>query len=283
MGYSKVMGWLVAMATLSACTMEMGEATDVAQNDDGETLGSVSQAVVDNTFAVGVIPVAFAQGRSESGMFGTTCPADSELVQFHMDDEDDETQTDWFGFFSDDSGRPWGLPQTSRRSIRPGLSGFNTTFRFCKVNGQSFRPRTTDVNDKGNFYAVLKLGQFCPNGSLEFSRHIDNEDDDPGNWFTGPIAPNVSDANTTFRFCFFRTGSAGSLMTKYPGIGINYAVFHDWDGDQPGIIAKHWRYTDDEDNRNENSTSPSGTSAATDFGAIISSGPNTLWEFGQVR
>ena len=40
----------------------------------------------------------------------------------------------------------------------------------------------------------------------------------------------ASGKNTTFRFCFFRTGTAGSLMTRYPGLGINYAVFHDWDG-----------------------------------------------------
>jgi hypothetical protein len=48
---------------------------------------------------------------------------------------------------------------------------------------------TSDVNDKQRFYAVLKLGQTCPNGSSEFSRSFDNGDDDNSNSASGPIAP----------------------------------------------------------------------------------------------
>lgn len=113
---------------------------------------------------------------------------------------------------------------------------------------------TTDVNDKARFYAVLKLGQFCPNGSTEFVRYLDNEDDNNENWQAGPIAPNVSNVNTTLVFCFFRNGSP--TMLDFPPLGVPYAVFHDFHGAQPFpyslALGKAMHYSDDEDDANQN-------------------------------
>lgn len=242
-----------------------------------------ASAVVDNTYAVGVVPVD-----------GTTCPADSQLVTIYMDDEDDDNNTDWVGYFGNDGGK-WQSPQTPFRGVREGediCSIFgctrfneNTTLRFCKVNGQKFKPLTTNVNAKSQFYAVLKLGQYCPNGSLNHSRFIDNEDDDNENWTSGPIAPNSQDHNTSLKFCFFRTGTSSNLMTSFPSLGIQYAVFHDYDDSiQPSwVISKRWHYSDNEDDDNINSSSPSGTSAAYDFGRLVGSGTNTFFEFARVK
>jgi len=237
------------------------EETPAAAEETAEVQG----AVVDNTFAVGVIPVD-----------GSTCPSDSSLVSFHMDDEDDDSMSDDF--------TPFGLPQTARRAILPpdGIPR-NVTLNFCKVNGQSFRHLTTSVNDKANFYAVLKLGQTCPNGSSEMKRHIDNEDDDNRNSPSGPIAPNQMDTNTTLRFCYFHAGT--TTMASFPSLGIKYAVFHDYDlSPQPAfVISKRWTFTDDEDDANANFSSPTGTTQANDFARIVGTGSNTMFDIARVR
>ncbi|VVJ25286.1 Uncharacterised protein [Amycolatopsis camponoti] len=53
---------------------------------------------------------------------------------------------------------------------------------FCRVNGAAFR----GITQSGSFrpYAVLKLGANCPNGSQEFSRRFDNEDDSNNNSYS---------------------------------------------------------------------------------------------------
>jgi hypothetical protein len=297
MRHLKTVVGLCTLLTAYGCAMESGGEGEGFESDasteDGENLGSVSQAAIDEKFAIGVLPVAL-NNANNSLEYSTTCPAGSPLITLNMDDEDDDPQTDWWGFFSSDYtvpnqpnalNAPWGSPTTARRAVHGKLFfPINTMFRFCKVNGNSFKPLTTDVNAKGRFYAVLKLGTTCPNGSFDFTRHIDNEDTDPATSVTGPIAPSVVGANTTLRLCFFRTGVAANLMTAFPNLGINYAVFHDFDTtDQKLFLQKHWRYTDDEDSGNANSTSPSGTSEAADFAAIISSGSNTMWDIGRVK
>jgi hypothetical protein len=230
-----------------------------------EETAEVQGAAVDNTFAVGVIPFD-----------GSTCPADSSLVTFAMDDEDDSSQSDSTVF---------ELPQTVRRPVRAPFefAHVNTGINFCKVNGQDFKHLTTSVNDKANFYAVLKLGQTCPNGSSEMSRYIDNEDDSNANKKSGPIAPNQMDTNTSFRWCYFHAGT--TTMDSFPNLGVKYAVFHDYDvSPQPGfVISKRWLYSDDEDDANENSSSPTGTTKANDFARIVGTGGNTMFDIARVR
>jgi hypothetical protein len=127
----------------------------------------------------------------------------------------------------------------------------------------------------------LKLGQFCPNGSHEFTRSIDNEDDDNETWYDGPIAPNVAYRNTTLKFCFFTSGS--STMSSFPTSSVPYAVYHDFEGAQPAQfnLSKAKHYSDDEDDRNENSLSGSDFYDA--FRLIVSDGRNTTFDLARVR
>src|SRR5687767_13452294 len=82
---------------------------------DQEDVAEAPGAAVDNTYAVGVIPVD-----------ASSCPVDSSLVTIYMDDEDDSNESDYSG---------QDHPQTARRPVSE--TDFpNTTFRFCKVNGQ---------------------------------------------------------------------------------------------------------------------------------------------------
>jgi hypothetical protein len=181
--------------------------------------------------------------------------------------------------------RPFELPQTERRAIKEPFNTltWNTTLRFCKVNGQGFKHLTTSVNDKAKFYAVLKLGQTCPNGSSEMTRYFDNEDDSNANSSSGPIAPNTMNSNTRLRFCYFHAGS--STMASFPSLGVQYAVFHDYDvSPQPSfVISKRWVYSDDEDDANENSSSPTGTTQAIDFARIVGTGANTMIDIARVK
>src|SRR5690606_19783550 len=122
-------------------TRKLADVLDEAMADTAE----VQSAAVDNTYAGGVIPID-----------GSTCPSGSSLIKIYMDDEDDENRSFATG---------WHLPQTLKDvPRRTNWSG--TNLRFCKVNGSSFRPLTTDVSKKAYFYATLKLGQYCPNGSV---------------------------------------------------------------------------------------------------------------------
>jgi hypothetical protein len=247
------------------------------------TVVSVSQqSLVDNTYAVGVIPT-----NQDGPNWGSTCPAGSEYVRIRMDDEDDDNNTFW---------NEWQLPQAGRDvttgrclsgSLGLGLwgdlgTGCNTTMGFCKVDGKKFRPITSDVNQTYQFYAVLKLGQYCPNGSIEFSRLIDNEDDDNNNSYSGPTAPNLVNGNTRLYFCMFRTGS--TKMTAFPSLGVPYAVFHDYDGIQPPwVIKKRYARSDDEDDDNATRTTPDTTSAFFDFDKIVGGSVNTMFDMARVK
>ncbi|MFB9688017.1 hypothetical protein [Amycolatopsis plumensis] len=115
------------------------------------------------TTDVGVIPAS------------RSCPAGTEAVVIRMDDEDSGNTNSRGGFIG-------AVSSTS-----------TTEFFFCRVNGTAFR----GVVQSGSFrpYAVLKLGANCPNGSQEFSRRFDNEDDSNRNSFSGNIFPNSSDSN----------------------------------------------------------------------------------------
>jgi hypothetical protein len=52
---------------------------------------------------------------------------------------------------------------------------------------------------------------------------------------------------TTLHFCFFRAASTkAETMSTFPDLGFTYAVFHDFDGAQPGwVLEKRWQYSDD--------------------------------------
>jgi hypothetical protein len=180
-----------------------------------------------------------------------SCPAGSEAIVIRMDDEDDDNRNDRGG------------------SIGSIISTNNTEFLFCRVDGQKFRPYSVP----GGFgpYAVLKLGAICPNGSSEFTRRFDNEDDDNNNFSAGNIFPNVSDSNTTLRFCLFTTGSPVQFI--FPSLGFNYHVFGNLTGPgAPGPTG--FVRTDDEDDSNNNQYSVNSAVASVAT-SVVSAGPNT--------
>ena len=184
-----------------------------------------------------------------------SCPANSEAITIYMDDEDDSNR-------NDRGGNIGAIRSTS-----------NTSFFFCRVDGAAFRA----FKPSGSVlkpYAVLKLGANCPNGSVPFSRHFDNEDNSNNNSRSGNIFPNVSTSNTTLVFCLFAPGS-GSTMTRFPDLGYSYNV---WSSvDSLGFIR-----TDDEDDNNNNTYSAS-TAIRSIAQSMVSSGPNTVMKFRVAR
>lgn len=168
-------------------------------------------------FDVGLIP------------FTRACPIGSERITIRMDDEDDDNNNSHSGF---------------NGAI---ISNSNTDLFFCRVDGRSLRAfQPSGSGTKIYPYAVLKLNTTCPNDSVEFTRRFDNEDEGNNNSHQGQIFPNVSDSNTTLKFCLFHLGRT---MTSFPSYGFGYGVFSsDLGHTQRGFI-----YTDDEDDSNNNS------------------------------
>jgi hypothetical protein len=182
-----------------------------------------------------------------------TCPGNIETIYIHMDNEDRNEQSNvsgWVGATNVDG------------------SG-NINYVFCRVPGAQFRSLAA-TNSLNSNYAVLKLDQSCPEGSVEFSRHFDNEDSYNANSYSGNIFPNVVDGNSTLSFCLFK--GDGSIAPSFPNLGFEYGVFA---ASQFSFTsARGSIYSDDEDRRNANwySADPAWKWAAT---AIISEGSDT--------
>lgn len=213
---------------------------DLSRNSEMDIYGRVSSDV-------GIIPAT------------ESCPNGQGILTIHMDDEDNNNANSRSGW------------------IGATTSTNNTTFRFCRVPGGLFRALST-TNLVQNHYAVLKLGTICPNGSVEFTRHFDNEDRNNKNSSSGGIAPNVSDSNTTLVFCLFR--SSGSTMSSFPNLGISYGVFATSTFSQ--ALRTGYAYTDDEDRNNKNSFS-ANPGWVGDAQRIITGGSNTSVNMVQVR
>lgn len=224
-------------------------ADDEITTDDLTTADKLGgQANLLGAFDIGVIPAT------------RSCPANSEAITINMDDEDRRNANSRGGW---------------QGAI---ISAGNTSFFFCRVDGQLFRPLTTQFNDTPNHYAVLKLGAECPNNSLDFARGFDNEDDNNANSSSGNIAPNVSNGNTTLRFCFFRSDAI--TMGGFPDVGFSYGVFAAANFSRR--IETGFVHTDDEDSSNANSYSADPAWAA-DAQRIITAGGNTTLNLARVR
>lgn len=270
----------IVLISLSACGLEAPEDEPTGSDGPGEAVAAISQALSQET-AVGVTPID-----------GVTCPNDGdrpgELISLYLDAEDTDT-------CSKDTG--WVLPASLVPAPFCGSSSwpYGTTLSFCKVDGTRFRPITRDPADTSNFYAVLRLGQTCPNGSTPVSKYIDIEDDSPVYWQnSGPYTPNVvSQYAAALYFCLFQhqPNTAIALMSKdangtasFPKLGTSYAVMHDFAGHQPPwVLSKKYVYEDDEDTHNHNSYTPSSGSSYVNFTRIIGGGANTTFEWAQVR
>lgn len=241
-----------------------------------------------NDDTIGVLPV-WSEGITE-------CPlgAGQEGVQIIMDDEEMPNGSDETG--SHGEGR-WLLPDDTRDRQPIPSSIHTTSLSFCRVDGSLFKPMTTS-NDPAQFYAVLKLGQRCPNGPdgvVEVVKNIDNEDSPTGAASFGSpnIGPNQvqGEANvstyTKLVFCYFRAAtSADASMSAFPDLGFPYAVFHRFSGEQPAwVIAKRWQFSDDENDQNAaDGYEPPDSPITTEFQSVIENpNNNTYFDLARVR
>jgi hypothetical protein len=200
---------------------------------------------------VGVIPY---------GLEPMFCPQgpDHESVYLKMDDEDDSACSAESGDLGE--GR-WVLPHANKYWFPTGCSTTrdHTLLRFCRarVREDAFKPLTSDPLDTAQFYAILKFGERCPEHSVEVSKLIVNEDVGTDNAPTDPSASELLYPNeivdggfgnyTRLFFCYFRSApSAAETMKEFPELGLEYGVFHDFEGAQPGwVIRKRWQFSDD--------------------------------------
>lgn len=243
---------LTSTALLSGCLA--GEDPAIEAGDGGEeAVGTAESEEIFGPYDVGVIPAT------------DYCPAGTENIKIRMDDEDSSNRNSRLGWIG------------ATRSDR------DTILVVCRVDGRLFLPLTTGT-DASRYYAVLRLGSACPNGSINFSRYFDNEDDNNKNWFTTSISspptiwPNESSRDTRLQFCLFRAGSP--TMTAFPSLAMSYGVFA-----APGFaagLASGWIHTDDEDSNNKNAyDAPS--SAIVDAQQIVTGGRDTDLRMARVR
>jgi hypothetical protein len=233
-------------------------------------VASITGALEDadfNKYAVGVMPLDQLD-----------CPVQHRAT-IYTDDEDDSNESDGTGF---------ELPQTIRRAREHNTNRRGTTWSFCKVDGRNFKSLTA-FNKPAYFYATLKMGIECPNGSWELYRSIEGEESDNQTRLSGPLAPTHKSGNILkMHFCFFHSNPA--KMTSFPVLAGNmrYAVFHDYDGAQPSHFqSKRWVYSDDEDDRTrsfaDTSMTPRDSTIINAFEQIVGHHQNSMFDIGRVR
>jgi len=258
------------------------KASDVQSHIDSviNIIPDLYWALPESLYYVGVIPET-----------GTTCD-----VTFTMDCEDNEGSSDIKG--------KWNTSQCIR-------SGNNLVLSFIRMDGRKFLPV------KGQKYAVLRLGRFCPRGAVEFRRYFDNEDDESWNegpaWWqkhctqhpnatthNGDIGPNTSSGNTELCFWLYSDSTGGETMDTFPTCYVGYGVFapanfskvlKEYNEKQEATI-----FSDDEDCDNSNNfsfpdksrwekilgPSFSQSHAETFVAPIISGGGNTTMNIAKV-
>jgi hypothetical protein len=162
-----------------------------------------------------------------------------------------------------DLGETTVLPANAVKSLppcRPGAAPADRAtiaFNFCRVDGALFKPFVAD-GTQGNNYALLRLGEECPAGSVKVSKYINNPDGVRSNATLGNIGPNqsgnVPGTFTQLEFCLFQAQEEGAPVKEgFPDVGVAFAVFHDYEGFQPPwVIGKRWLRTDDENSGDGN-------------------------------
>jgi hypothetical protein len=257
-------------------------------------LAVVGSAVVTNLGLVGA-----TVGPYDVGVIPQTagqCPAGSEYITIYMDDEDNSNISSMSGW-------------TGATSQPYSTHVDGTRLGFCRVNGllfynlghanlinwfnAAFDPQKTSVASYS--YSLLKLGSYCPNGSVDYTVIIDNENTNNQNSSTGNISPNIVKhglhTRTALYFCLF-TPSSGSSMTDFPPIGITYGVFAGASVPPTGLghrnywLATGSVFTDDEDFNNQDGIVDPGFSHD-DFeasGGSVTPGPlNTMFYMAKVQ
>lgn len=242
---------------------------EISEDMPSEELGTTSEALSAEfeKYAVGVVLLDPA-----------SCPAD-RLVTIYTDDSDYHNESDYTG---------WDTPDTARRARRHDTGYRGTTWQFCKVDGRNFKSLTKFASKTHYFYATLRLGDHCPNGSKLVAREMadENIDGDNDSRMTGPkgwMNYSYNGFITHMDFCVFKAST--DKMTSFPDLGMQYAVFHDYDGAQPDLFfKKRWVYSDNNDGATHITRTWSSSDADEDaFGLMISGDGNTMFDLGQVQ
>jgi hypothetical protein len=249
------------LCALSACAAQVDDGTlspDAAEDAEDVALGELAQGLI---------------GPNDVGVLAPenmNCP--NEHIVLVMENERDSNRNDadgWLGASTQDSAF--------------------TKLHFCRVDGRSFHPvrgTNTDLN-----YAVLKLGDTCPAGSVELVRRFDDEDRPracpprplacaggngaPGT--LGDFTPNSYDGNNLhLNLCMFRASTSGALWPM-PHLVIPYGVFGT--GALPSLLATGSVHTDDEDDSNANWLSGDVIGSE----AFLTPGGNTDLRFAEVN
>jgi hypothetical protein len=243
---------------------------------------------------VGVVPYGAEPDLCQQG-------TNRESVSIRMDDENDTRCSYESG---DRAEGRWVSPHAAKYPLPPTTEICDdlhdyTWLRFCRtrVDADAFRPLTSEPHAREQFYAILRFGDSCPEHSIEISKTIVNEDVDNENQPKGPEALELLHPNevagdafgnyTKLHFCFFRNApTEEETMSEFPDLGFPYAVFHDFEGSQPGwVMKKRWQYSDDS---NQLDPVNSYSEADADFMNIVENPlrdryRDTCLDFAQVR
>lgn len=225
---------------------------------------SVSSTLVSaatKSHSVGIMPT----GTNEA------CPTGSTKITISFDDEDSHNRNEATNFTA-----LWVL-------------GNNTTHVYCKLSESESLKFFNIGGGEMHFepYAVLKLGDECPNGGYTVSRYHDTEDNSNKNSSTGPISPNVVNDNIRLYFCYY-PGEAfdgpAPYHSDFPTISgfSSYGVFSN---NAAQLNAYHGsRLHDDEDNSNSNSLSvPSmPAKARSALSRVMYTGSNTTYYLSRI-
>lgn len=235
----------------------------------GVRFGSPVPTATDYAAVAAVYPRPITGSYDVGVLAGPEGCGDRETITFYMDDEDSDNQsyaTGWTG--------------ASR-------SGDNTTLSFCRADGALFgKPPATMPGLRNGDYSVLRLGPFCPPGSVAFSRRIDNEDHRNQNFVEGSAAPSLVNAggtsSTLLSLCLFKPeNSGGQPVAQFPVLGMSYGVL------APPDFAyglAHGRiYTDDEDDGNADALTCPDALSQIAAGRMIGGASNTTIEIARVR
>jgi hypothetical protein len=189
------------------------------------------------------------------------CPPGVEPITIYMDDENDNNQ---------DHTEGW---------IGKSFSQHDTRLEFCRIDGSMWHPTpgTPDDPGRGDF-AVLKLGNSCPNSSGGAVISLDNEDADGNNedYFSGDISPSTQEftiGSTTLRLCIFHYQEGGDSMAQFPVLPFEYGVFAP--ANHPLAYQTGSLFTDDENDNNFDFSS-------VDIPNVIETGHDTTFHTGLV-
>jgi astacin (peptidase family M12A) len=195
------------------------------------------------------------------------CPRPTE-VKIFLDNEDSSNQN------------------TSSGWTGAIVSGRNTLFEFCKVDGSKLGRLPAPKSGSGS-YAVLRLGDTCPIGSTEFVRYHDDEDGPniPNiSWMAGEVGPtrqngDLQSTGTEMHWCVFAqaSGAETPTMTAFPKFSFRYGVVaasNFSNAEKTGSV-----YIDDEDSKNNDKPQ----SAAGVVGELMGIAQNTRIHLALVK